>query len=129
MLCRPTFGKYVRPWSSRPTGILASTSPVLVLKTYTVALYRPEAHSCDPSGLSCSMSGLPPPGMCHVATTDRVAKSMTDTEPSSRLDTYSDFVSRETCRPCAPRPGGMDWVSFIAPRSTTETPTPAWART
>src|SRR5205807_7941380 len=79
-------------------------------------------HSSVPCGFSWSMSGLPPPGTCHFATTLRLAKSMTDTDPSRRLETYSDFVSRETCRPCAPRPVGMNWISFIAIGSTTETP-------
>src|SRR5205807_8734596 len=87
MLYAPTFGKYVRPWSSAPTGIFASTWPVRVSNTYTVRWYRPDAHSWVPSGFSCSMSGLPPPGMDHLATTLRVANSMTEMVPSSRLVT------------------------------------------
>src|ERR1700687_4599432 len=72
------------------------------------------------------MSGRPPPGMYHFATTACDAKSMTETDPSRRLDTYRDFVSRETCSPCAPRPVGMNWTSFIATGSITETPILPW---
>src|SRR5712692_9867932 len=37
-----------------------------------------------------------PPGMCHLDVDSRVAKSITENVPSSRLETYSDLVSRET---------------------------------
>ena len=33
------------------------------------------------------MSGLPPPGMCHVFTMCRVANEMTEIEPSPRFVT------------------------------------------
>ena len=33
------------------------------------------------------MSGLPPPGMCHVAMTLRVRKRMTEIEPAPRFVT------------------------------------------
>ena len=33
------------------------------------------------------MSGLPPPGIRHLCTTLRVAKEITETEPSMRFDT------------------------------------------
>ena len=38
------------------------------------------------------MSGLPPPGMCHFVATLRVARSMSDTLPSPRFDTYITFA-------------------------------------
>ncbi len=60
---------------------------MLVFSTYTVPLYRPVAQSWVPSGLSCIMSGLPPPGIDRLATTLLVAKSITDIEPSRRLET------------------------------------------
>ena len=72
------------------------------------------------------MSGLPPPGITHLATTERLAKSITETDPSRRFETYSDFVSRDTCNPWAPRPVGMNWTSFIDTGSTTDTPMRPW---
>ena len=33
------------------------------------------------------MSGLPPPGIRHLWTTSRVAKEITEIEPSPRLET------------------------------------------
>src|SRR5207302_1890650 len=40
------------------------------------------------AGFSWSMSGVPPPGIRHLATTLRVEKSMTENEPSRRFETY-----------------------------------------
>src|SRR5947208_2423579 len=59
------------------------------------------------------MSGLPPPGMRHLATTRRDAKSITEIDPSRRFDTYRDRASRDTCRPCAPWPVGMNWRTLV----------------
>jgi len=48
----------------------------------TVRLKRPEAHSCvSPSGLSCSMSGLPPPAMLPLGR-HRLRREVDDRERS-----------------------------------------------
>src|SRR5436190_17575508 len=57
--------------------------PVTVEITDTVSPNRLDAHSWVPSGETWSMSGLPP--TCHVATTLRVAKLITEMVPAIRL--------------------------------------------
>jgi hypothetical protein len=58
-------------------------------------LYRPDTQNCLPSGETDPMSGEPPPGIVQVATTVSVAKSITDTDPPSRLVAYSCVPSRD----------------------------------
>src|SRR3954447_17521259 len=82
----PGCGHTVSPCGSRPTAMVASTAPLVVSMAYTTLSYRPLSHSTRPSALTLPMSGLPPPGIVHVATTCLVAKSSTDTDPSPRGD-------------------------------------------
>ena len=56
-----------------------------------VAAGEPE-HA--PSAETPPMSGLPPPGICQVATTFRVAKLITEIEPAVRLVTYRSLLLR-----------------------------------
>src|SRR3974390_2015563 len=100
---RPGCGQTVSPCGSRPTGI-CFTAPVVVSKAYTTPSKCPETQKVLPSALTLPMSGLPPPGIGHVATILRVAKSITEIFPGPcdlpwtlcepRLVMYSFVASR-----------------------------------
>jgi hypothetical protein len=65
----------------------ARNSPVVVSMAYTSLFERPLNHNVVPSAETPPMSGLPPPGSSHVVRTARVARSTTETDPSSRFET------------------------------------------
>src|SRR4051812_30092661 len=89
---RPGCGHTHRPWAPAPTLTRASSFPVVVSRAYASAVRRPASHSTLPSAETPPMSGVLGAGIGHVATTWRVAKSTTDTEPwldaPPRLETY-----------------------------------------
>src|SRR5947208_12246276 len=84
---RPGWGHRHSPCGPLPTFTLPTSWPDEVLIAYTSELDRPASHRIVPSADTPPMSGLPPPGMCQVAVTLRVAKSITETDPSPRLET------------------------------------------
>jgi hypothetical protein len=53
------------------------SSPVVVSIAYTTLSKRPDSQSQRPSALTLPMSGLPPPGIGHTASTLRMAKLIT----------------------------------------------------
>src|SRR5204863_8125593 len=85
---RPGWGHTQSPCGPAPTGILAISLPSAVLSAYTDPDQRPESQSTLPSAETFPMSGLPPPGMRHFATTRRVRNEIREIEPSPRLVTY-----------------------------------------
>ena len=70
--------------------MILMTRPVCALTTETVPPNRFEIHRRLPSGDTAIMSGEPP--IRQVRMTLRVEKSMTDSDPASRLLTYSQRV-------------------------------------
>src|SRR5262249_11070423 len=84
---RPGWGYTHSPCGPCPTGMRARSCPVDVSIAYTSLFDRPLNHSVVPSADTPPMSGLPPPGIVHLARTARVVRSTTDTVPSSRFDT------------------------------------------